>query len=406
MLSINQKSEIRNQKSEIRSQKKGNSPGVGTASRLPPPPAGGARGGNLSSCRNSNTFPPLNPPPQAVGETSNVHPDQQTWGVTKSKLTSGFRFLISGFRFQVSGYTLIELSIALVIIGVIAGMALSAGVRTMESVKVTQTRNKMDKVESALIAYFKLNRKLPCPARGDLATSSASFGVEDCPNTVQSSCAGVDCDSTNLRVGVVPVATLGIAEELMFDGWGRRITYAMHYSFNDAYKSMSASGNITVLHYNDAVSMTTSAVYVVFSHGKNGHGAWKGTGSTTRTDASVSSGPELQHADTIGSEKSFDKKFRAAQTASDFDDLTLFKTAGQLFWATGAGNYNETCELAKRTLCPLDYTTTPYFGPVGCLIEAGSGYDQECLDRQTTLARTMFDSGACLASEVNQSVCR
>ncbi len=59
-----------------------NSPGIGTNYRLPPPPAGGARGGHLST-GSTNPFPPLNPSPHVVGETSNIHPDRQTWGVTR-----------------------------------------------------------------------------------------------------------------------------------------------------------------------------------------------------------------------------------------------------------------------------------------------------------------------------------
>ncbi len=69
-------------------KKNSNYSGVGTASRLPPPPAGGARGGHLSYQSSSNTFPPLNPPMLAVGETSNVHLDQQTWAVTKNKIVA------------------------------------------------------------------------------------------------------------------------------------------------------------------------------------------------------------------------------------------------------------------------------------------------------------------------------
>ncbi len=60
-----------------------NSLDSGTAYRLPPPPAGGARGGNLSSSGSINTCPPLNPPPHAGGETSNVHPGQKTPGNVK-----------------------------------------------------------------------------------------------------------------------------------------------------------------------------------------------------------------------------------------------------------------------------------------------------------------------------------
>ncbi len=72
-----------------------NCPGIGTNSRLPPPQAKGARVGNLSSYPRTNTFPPLNPPPLAVGETSNVHLRQHTtWGVTFLLLM--FIFLLPG----------------------------------------------------------------------------------------------------------------------------------------------------------------------------------------------------------------------------------------------------------------------------------------------------------------------
>ncbi len=55
---------------------------LGTASRLPLPFTGGARGGHLSSSHSTNTCPPLIPFVHGR-ETSNEHLRQQTWGITK-----------------------------------------------------------------------------------------------------------------------------------------------------------------------------------------------------------------------------------------------------------------------------------------------------------------------------------
>ncbi len=65
-----------------RTKKLRNSLGAGTTSRFPLPFTGGARGGHLSSSHSTNTCPTLIPPVNGR-ETSNVHPDQQTWAVTK-----------------------------------------------------------------------------------------------------------------------------------------------------------------------------------------------------------------------------------------------------------------------------------------------------------------------------------
>lgn len=311
---------------------------------------------------------------------------------------------------------MIELAAVIAIIAVLMGSAISAGMRGNESAKISTTQSKLYKVEEALVAFLKVNKRLPCPAQASLASSNASYGAEDCTNTAQSACGGGDCDA-NLRVGIVPAATLGLPPEMMLDAWDRRITYAVSLPFTDKTKLVGASGVIKVLGYADTVTKTTTGAYALLTHGKNGHGAWPKEGGTTRVNAGVSSGAEVQHGDTIASEKSFDKTFRQALPVSDFDDMLIFRTATQMYWAAGAATINETCEFAKRTLCPVDGSVTPKRGPVGCDVEGASSScdsthtgttycDQECLDRQTVLARAIFDSGICFGSDADFSDCR
>src|SRR6478735_1969862 len=74
------------------------------------------------------------------------------------------------------GFTLIELSIVLVVVGIMLYMGLSVGSIQLEAAKVKQTKDKLDKIEKAVQLYYETNGRLPCPANGTLAVTDASFG--------------------------------------------------------------------------------------------------------------------------------------------------------------------------------------------------------------------------------------
>src|ERR1700722_20833244 len=144
------------------------------------------------------------------------------------------------------GFTLLEMSIVLgVIAGIIVG-TLSMGSSMVASAQKVSTENKLDAIETALMAYRKANDRLPCPTDPtitDIPAHSTTYGYEtgnpgDCttgyvtpvtytiPVPTGASTTRV-ASSTTVVEGAIPVKTLGLPDEFQFDGWGRKFAYAV-----------------------------------------------------------------------------------------------------------------------------------------------------------------------------------
>ncbi len=195
---------------------------------------------------------------------------------------------------HISGFSLLEMSIVLLIIAIVAGggaVMLSASV---EKRQYDETNEKMRVIQKALLDYRRAFNRLPCPGDLTLASTNAEFGLEagKTTNTVES-CAG-DSPAANytstffttandIDVGALPVRTLGLPDDYMFDGWGRRFTYAVDNRFTvvDAFNNIDVSEatevRIMVLSASIATK-TTSAAYVLLSHGETGQGAYSREG--------------------------------------------------------------------------------------------------------------------------------
>lgn len=275
-------------------------------------------------------------------------------------------------------FSLTELSIAMTIIAVVAGSALSVALTGDEYAKKTQTESKLDRIEEALAAYLANNKRLPCPADGTLLITNASFGVEGTPSSA--SCGSANFSSAKVYAGVVPVTTLSLPDDFMFDGWGRRITYAVDYRFaNNSTTNtdcdgatstvcfIDTSGDAATIKVHDAsgTARTSTAVYVLISHGENGHGAFVKNGSSTRINTYISGNPwrsggfddelENAHFDNSGSNTAYNTTFVDKQFVRDedgytdyFDDMVRFKTKSELVKEAGT---NLTSNILYDSIC-------------------------------------------------------
>jgi prepilin-type N-terminal cleavage/methylation domain-containing protein len=228
------------------------------------------------------------------------------------------------------GFSLLELSIVLVIIALVTGMAISSGISVVATARQAATTQKMKAIDQALMAFRIANNRLPCPGDLTIAPGGANFGVEAggslacttgtgvCtnalnvnsntgnPNNTGTTMAGT-CIGTALspaanfsalgatlaagptssnRVGAegaLPVATLGLPSDYMVDGWGNRFRYAvdsnmtMIGAFHDSPVN-NTCGAITVNDVNGN-ARATDAIYALVSHGPNGHGAYTSSGA-------------------------------------------------------------------------------------------------------------------------------
>ncbi|MBK7686341.1 MAG: type II secretion system protein [Rhodocyclaceae bacterium] len=117
------------------------------------------------------------------------------------------------------GFTLIEMALVLGVIALVLTILLPVSVDMLEAQERKDVVSRLAVIDSALVNFVVLNRRLPCPADGTLATGVANAGLE-----TLNAATGL-CNPATEITGVVPWVTLGISENAATDPWGGRITY-------------------------------------------------------------------------------------------------------------------------------------------------------------------------------------
>lgn len=184
------------------------------------------------------------------------------------------------------GFTILELSIVLIIVSLITALGVSSGISALEGAKRSQTESKLKIIEAALMTFRLNNNRLPCPANLTLTKGDTGYGEEA---VTPGMCSGTNFGSPGEVVeGGVPSKALNIPTDFMYDGWGRKIEYAVDSNATgiDAFDAISIpeSCGITV---NDGTGnpRSTGAVYTLVSYGSDGHGGYLKTGSRMNTGA-------------------------------------------------------------------------------------------------------------------------
>ncbi|MFO1243088.1 MAG: hypothetical protein U1E36_07850 [Rickettsiales bacterium] len=223
---------------------------------------------------------------------------------------------------RLSGFSLTELAFIIAIIGVVAGVTVSTGKVQLDYASASSTNAKLELVRDALLTFKKKARRLPCPAVGSDAPSSATYGVEASSCDPSSCPAGLIC-SNNVVTGVVPFATLGINGEEAVDSWDDKITYAVDYSH--VTNTGNGLGRIRV---NDIAGnkLTSSpifgeAIFVLISSGKDGNGAWRKVGGAQKTCGSTAKDTENCNGDSVFVSSSINESDVAANY---YDDIILW----------------------------------------------------------------------------------
>lgn len=190
-----------------------------------------------------------------------------------------------------TGFTLIEMAIALLILGLLLGGGLSVMAGQAEMQRARDTQRLLDEAREALIGFAVANGRLPRPA------TSAVDGAEN----------PAACGTEAACTGFIPWATLGIAK---LDGFGKIIRYSVTPAFTTAPIALASTGTKAVQTRNDAGVLSYLAGQavcnasnpcmpaVVFSHGKNrwgtgdaGNGLADGSATNVDEDSNNTGGP-------------------------------------------------------------------------------------------------------------------
>jgi prepilin-type N-terminal cleavage/methylation domain-containing protein len=252
------------------------------------------------------------------------------------------------------GFSLVELSIVLVITGIMLYGATNLYAASSQAAKISANNSTLDAIERALRLYYQTYGDLPCPASGTLALNDQYFALGR--ESPEGTCTYDNLPLTNAAAGVVPTRTLNLPDSYMFDAWGSRITYVVSdYCVNNTTWTDGIAGsgtdcadaaNLTVKDNTDTAggsvfdtddNRTTRAAYVVISHGKNSAGAWNRNGTRISVSGLTTSIPELQNANknsvnTDDLNLVFHDDFfnDGAVAANYFDDFARWKTEAQI----------------------------------------------------------------------------
>ncbi|MDI9334852.1 MAG: prepilin-type N-terminal cleavage/methylation domain-containing protein [Cytophagales bacterium] len=228
---------------------------------------------------------------------------------------------------QSRGFTLIELAVALTIVAlVIGGLAVPMSKRLVEQ-QYTDTQNNIDRAVEALVGFAALNRRLPCP---DMNTNTVASdnrdGIEDVHTTTVSGTTFIDgcsigiagtastaanyhSDPEEASWGDLPWQTLGLSAPSNADAWSNRLRYAVFTPLTTQVGKKVGSVNVCGGNFgltnlgctntyqldircgnpatttsttaalgcssttSPAYSVSTNAVFVVYSMGANAYGA-------------------------------------------------------------------------------------------------------------------------------------
>jgi prepilin-type N-terminal cleavage/methylation domain-containing protein len=181
------------------------------------------------------------------------------------------------------GFTLVELSIVLIIVSLLASGGLVISTSMVNRAAHIDTSKSLDVIKQSLQDFYVVEGRLPCPASISQGTSTANFGLEEvdavtqkCNNWATEPAGTWRVDGTGgelVRVGMLPVRTLGLPDTAAADKYANRIVYAVTEKLTDSAEFAIAPGAITVVDMYDN-NILTNAAYFIGSPGQSRIGAY------------------------------------------------------------------------------------------------------------------------------------
>ena len=239
------------------------------------------------------------------------------------------------FQTRQQGFSLIEISLVVVIMAIIAGSVLALVSTQHINAKVSATQTKQESIKQALINFIARNSRLPCPALATAVQGAANYGVE-ANASANPPCTGTTVIGAGVNVnvrGIVPWVTLGLADDATLDGYQHRFTYQIRRSQADA-NTMTAttistmSGNIDIRTASGGTLINNGnpAIAVVVSHGANGIGAYLPM-TGTRMVPLPTTADEAENTD---NDNEYVQKVPSDTVANPFDDIVMWLTPNDL----------------------------------------------------------------------------
>lgn len=264
--------------------------------------------------------------------------------------------------FKKRAFSLIELSVVITVLSVVAVGILSISLGGVSNNKAKTTNDRMSLIYRALGEYVLVNKRLPCPASIKEVKSGINYGVE---GTAAGSCTagtGVYSSSTatNLVYGMVPVKTLGLNNILAEDGYENKIAYIVDKSYTSTATFSSATSGIIIEKYvGGAVTTDTSeAIFAIISYGANKNSSFPATSAiqnTVATNIDEMANDAISFNDGAKTADFTQNLINFTERSPIFDDIIFYRTRDNFLKdVQGTNLTNGNITSASNSNGPLD----------------------------------------------------
>ena len=182
------------------------------------------------------------------------------------------------------GFSLIELSIVMIISGILLSGFLQFYSATQRAKRYDITKQRLRDIRTALTYYVITHGNLPCPASpsGDYSADKCASGTDPMPGVERYNINPTHM-ATDARdevwIGILPMKELRFDREQIQDGWGNEFTYGVSRRLalpNGMKSNPLPLGIISVVdeNGNSVLDQPGTSRYVIVSHGPTGTGAW------------------------------------------------------------------------------------------------------------------------------------
>ncbi len=247
------------------------------------------------------------------------------------------------------------MTLVLFILSMILGAFVSAAMNSMMAAKRELTNKRMEEIDQQILWYRQVNHRLPCPAPDGLTTADPGYGVADRTGDCANAASGYP-GAVEVAEGNVPTKQLGLDDEYMYDGWGRRFRYMVLQEFTrdcafTLHPVVGGGYPGIIIRYRDNSTVTTDRVlYTLLSHGLNGHGGTLQSGAVYSASSTNTNEHENCDCDGNAAATTMDREFVEeyyeednTSLANRFDDILRYARRENLLSQNEVEGVTEVC---------------------------------------------------------------
>jgi prepilin-type N-terminal cleavage/methylation domain-containing protein len=225
------------------------------------------------------------------------------------------------------GFTLLELTIVLAIVGLLAVGALKAASALRENAGISETSKRLNTLVMALQTFLMKHKRLPCPADPTLKDTEPNFGKEvRLDNGVCGPAVTPEVSNPKVFRGAIPGHDLFSGSKLR-DAWDHQFTYVViaEATRDNSFTSSAWPAAMELWDKADKAKgkpIQKGGVAVIISHGANGSDAYLTT---------IPKLPNLQDEEAnLDNDHIFVQADYSTNDDNPFDDQVLLLTEDQI----------------------------------------------------------------------------